>query len=259
MAARGIHIFQNDYALDIKTDFEEMLGAGLSIHEIESYLLDTAPEENDEEECMFWTTLAVLEWEYGVLHDDIKHKAKAVIKTNPDHMLFLNDKDKNKRKQELEKLYDILDTENPRVKKVRKVFIYRTSWKLGDIYALEINHTYVYFQIVGIQRRTKRIACLSNDAVYIKVFDVVSDDLLTIKAFHKKFFKLKYKKLDNSKGTNNYVEQLWCISEREKKDFEKSIIYIGNKKTRSIYTNEVSIFYQFKSLKNTLKNLFELD
>lgn len=116
----------------------------------------------------------------------------------------------------------------------------------------------MYIHIVGVNRVNKRIECLSPDYVYIKVFDIVSHELLTMKAFNKKIFRLNYKKLSNDKKKNNYIEQIWCLSKREQKNFEKNIVYVGNKKTISVSTDSVSIYYQFKVLKNTLINLFEL-
>lgn len=232
MAAWGTNIFDSDYALDLKTDFIEMLGVGYSISEIETCFLNNAPKENDEEECIFWSVIALLEWEYGISNLDIKDKAKYIIKNRPDDILFINDKDRNKRRIELEKIYKKLDTINPKVKKKKKTFVYRTPWNLGDIYALEINGKYIYIHIVGIQRKNKRIKRLSTDQVFIKVFDIVSNELLSIKAFHKKIFGLKYRNLNGSKRTHNYIERIWCMSEREQKNFEKRIIYIGNKKNK---------------------------
>lgn len=222
MSAWGIEIFDNDFALDLKTDFTEMLGIGISIDDIEKQLLKDAPMENDEYECIYWSSLASLEWEYGVLNDYIKNKAKYIIKNRPDYQLFLDDKNREKRKMVLENLYRKLDTVNLKVKKIKPTFVYRTTWKVGDIYCIEINRQYVYIHIVGVNRVNKRIECLSPDCVYIKVFDIVSHELLTMKAFNKKIFRLNYKKLNNDEKENNYVEQIWCLSKREQKNFEKT-------------------------------------
>lgn len=258
MSAWGIELFDNDFALDLKTDFIEMLGTGMTIDDIEEQLFKNAPVEADEDECIFWSVLAFLEWEYGLLNDYVKNKAKYIIKNRPDDKLFLDNQKKVKRKMVLENLYRKLDTINPKAKKIKPTFVYRTAWNVGDIYCIEINKQYVYIHIVGVNRINKKIECLSPDYVYIKVFDIVSHELLTIKAFNRKLFRLKYKKLSTDKKKNNYVEQIWCLGKREQKSFEKDIIYIGNKKTKTLSTDSVSIYYQFKVLKQTLKNLFEL-
>lgn len=90
MSAWGIEIFDNDFAMDLKTDFTEMLGIGISIDDIEKQLLKDAPMENDEYECIYWSSLTSLEWDYGVLNDYIKNKTKYIIKNRPDYQLFLD-------------------------------------------------------------------------------------------------------------------------------------------------------------------------
>ena len=96
----------------------------------------------------------------------------------------------------------------------------------------------MYIHIVGVNRVNKRIECLSPDYVYIKVFDIVSDELLTMKVFNKKIFRLNYKQLSNDKKKNNYVEQIWCLNQREQKNFEKDIVYIDNKKNENIFNRQ---------------------
>ena len=96
----------------------------------------------------------------------------------------------------------------------------------------------MYIHIVGVNRVNKRIECLSPDYVYIKVFDIVSDELLTMKVFNKKIFRLNYKQLSNDKKKNNYVEQIWCLNQREQKNFEKDMVYIGNKKNENIFNRQ---------------------
>lgn len=259
MSAWGTKIFGNDLAQDIKSDFVEMLGIGMDILEIEEYLLNEAPEDDDELACSFWTSLAALEWDYGVLNNNIKEKAKNIIKNNGDDELFISVNDKKKRRIELENLYNKLDTVNPKIKKIRPVFIYRTPWKVGDIFALDINGHYVYIIISGIQRNQKKIECLSTESVFIKVYDLVTDQLLDIKSFKRKIFKkIKYKKLNDDDKCNHYVERVWCTSKREKNNFEKNLIYIGNKRIISQYNSSASIKYQFKELKNTMINIFKL-
>lgn len=259
MSAWSTKIFGNDLAQDLKSDFVEMLGVGMDIGEIEEYLLNEAPEDSDELACSFWTSLAALEWDYGILNSKVKEKAKNIIKNNSDDELFLNVNDKKKRRIELENLYNKLDTVNPNIKKIRPAFIYRTPWNVGDIFALEINSHYVYIIIAGIQRNQKKIECLSTDSVFIKVFDLVTNQLLNIKSFKRTIFKkIKYKKLNNDNKCNHYVEQIWCLGKREKNNFEKNLIYIGNKRIISQYNSSVSIKYQFKELKNTMVDIFKL-
>lgn len=100
MSAWGTKIFDNDFALDIKTDFIEMFSINMDILEIEKYLLEYI--SNDEEAevlCPFWTALAELEWQYGVLQEETKEKAKYIILNKSDSDCYIEQKNKEKRKK----------------------------------------------------------------------------------------------------------------------------------------------------------------
>lgn len=73
MSAWGTKIFDNDLALDIKTDFIEMLSVNMSINEIENNLLSYISNDDEAEVlCPFWTALSDLEWQYGILQEKSK-------------------------------------------------------------------------------------------------------------------------------------------------------------------------------------------
>ena len=77
MSAWGTKIFDNDLALDMKTDFIEMLSINMSIKEIELNLLSYISNDDEAEVlCPFWTALSDLEWQYGILQEKTKEKAK---------------------------------------------------------------------------------------------------------------------------------------------------------------------------------------
>lgn len=67
--------------MNLKTNFTEMLGIGISIDNIEEQLLKDVSIKNDAYEYIFWAVLKSLEWEYGVLNNYIKNKTKYIIKT----------------------------------------------------------------------------------------------------------------------------------------------------------------------------------
>lgn len=67
--------------MNLKTNFTEMLGIGISIDNIEKQLLKDVSIKNDEYEYTFWVVLKSPEWEYVVLNNYIKNKIKYIIKT----------------------------------------------------------------------------------------------------------------------------------------------------------------------------------
>lgn len=262
MSGWGTKIFDNDFALDVKTDFVNLIGIGMPIEEIEDFILKYQPQMDDDDSCAFWTALAKIEWDYGLLQENTKRKAQHVIKTFPDSHLYMNEKDQEKRSQELEKLYLQLDTINEKPRKIRKTYVYRTSWKVGDIFAYPLDNQYVYIHIVGIKRLKHRIEQLSRDRVFIKIFRKKSDQLLDIKAFKPKFLKKRqYKPLSNRFFEYGYVEWLWCTGKREQQRLEKKLIYIGNQPVkinqRCNYDSSVSSKYSFNEFEKTLRELFD--
>ena len=85
-------IFDNDFALDVKTDFVNLIGVGMSIEEIEDFIMQYQPQIDDDDSCAFWTALAKIEWDYGLLQENTKKKAQYVIKTFPDNHLYISEK-----------------------------------------------------------------------------------------------------------------------------------------------------------------------
>ena len=150
MSGTSVKIFGNDMSLDVKTDFCELYGVGKSVDEINEYILEYKPDDEDEEACAFWSALALIEWEYGVLNEDIKNKTEYIIKNKSDENLFDKRKNVEARKKELEKLINIINTVNPTPKKRKKTYVYRTRWKVGDILALPVCGKYVYFHVCAV-------------------------------------------------------------------------------------------------------------
>ncbi|MBE6561617.1 MAG: hypothetical protein E7662_10885, partial [Ruminococcaceae bacterium] len=180
MSAVSTKIFGSDLALDVKTDFAALYGVGKSVDEINAYILGYCPEDDDEEACIFWSALALIAWEYGVLTEKIKNKAQYIIENHSDAPLFLQKKDETARENELRKLLHLLNTENPNPRKRKKSFVYRTLWKAGDVLALPLHGKYVYLHICAVDRPAGKIKELEEDRVFVQVFDAVTDDLLSV-------------------------------------------------------------------------------
>ncbi len=256
MSAISTKIFGHDTALDVKNFFCELYGLGYSVEEIEECFLNDLPDEDDIEElCPFWTGFALVEWEYGVLSDFVRDKAKDVILNYSDVTLFFTKKDQEARAIELQKLYEKLDTVNPKPKKRRKTFVFRTEWNHGDIYAIQICNKFIYFHVCGIFSRPYLIEGLYKDELYIKVFDCISDELLGIEHFQS---GIKYKQLDTYFNEPVFLKWLWCIGVREKTNLEKKVILVGNLSTENERVSIISGNYQFREFENTLCRLFGL-
>lgn len=92
----------------------------------------------------------------------------------------------------------------------------------------------------------------------VKVFDKVSDSLLTIDKF-------KTNVLNRNQYMNLYkwkqcdTKWLWCVGIREQKALERKLIVIGNAPVEEKDTTDsISADFQFKVIETTLTNLFHL-
>ena len=257
MSATSYKIFGNDMSLDVKEDFCSLYGIDKSVEEIHEYIFAYRPDDDDEDACAFWTGLALIEWEYGVLADYVKNKAQYIIKNYSDAKSFLKEQDVKARENELTQLYSKLDTINPNPRKRKNTFVYRTTWKTGDILALPLCGKYVYLHVCAVERHPRKIKELETDDVYVKVFDVVTNLLLDVKCFKPKILhRIKYKNLDSRHQT--FVKMLWCDGVREKDELEKKLVNIGNVPTKYETTKSVYADFEFNQLEKTLSKLFEL-
>ena len=83
MGAWGYEIFEDDYACDMKDEFEELCESGLSPLEATlqllseyDYLLD---EKENDEYPIFYLVIASLQLEHGCLQGDVRNEAIFII------------------------------------------------------------------------------------------------------------------------------------------------------------------------------------
>ncbi|MDE6476179.1 MAG: hypothetical protein K2L08_04930 [Erysipelotrichaceae bacterium] len=257
MSATSVKIYGNDMALDVKEDFLDLYGVGKSIEEINQYILAYRPNDEDEDACAFWSALAFIQWEYGVLTSAIKEKAEEVIQNHSDAYLFFEKKLQEKRVEELQTLIKKLNTINQNPKKRKKTFVYQTNWKQGDILAVPVLNKFAYLHICGVERKRHKISELESDQVFVQVFDELSDNVLTIQDFESKLsLKNQYMILD--RFTKSTVKALWCVGIRERNALEKKAIFIGNLPIKYQTSKSVYVDFQFCEIENTLATLFNL-
>lgn len=258
MSATGVKIFSNDMAMDVKYDFCQLYGIGKSIEEINSYILRYRPNDNDEEACAFWSALALIEWQYGVLTDDIKHDAKRIIESNDDAHLFIKKKDAEARKIELRQLLELLETENPAPKKRKKTYVYRTPYKQGDVIAFPVKERWVYFHVCGIKRSTKKIQELERDAVHVGLFNLISKNIVDISRIEQTALsETAYLSLDRP-GSFNPVRYIYPLGTKEQTEFENKCVVIGNLPCEYATESGVHAGFQFKCIEQTLIDFYGL-
>ncbi len=139
MGMWGFELYQNDTALDVKDEFEELFNAGETVQKITAKLTEDYKSimgDNDEEP-LFWFALADTQWNLGVLLPAVKEKALYWIDKDCDIFNYqtIDISAKAQRKKTLDDLQAKLLSPQPPVKKAVKRRVYKCQWKLGDVFA----------------------------------------------------------------------------------------------------------------------------
>lgn len=106
MGAWGANIFDDDFALDLKEEYEDILGSGLS-HEIATKTLTERYKDalqDPEESGVFWLALATIQLEHDTLINKVKASALDVIDHDRDLLRWEDSPDFQNRKKVLEQL-----------------------------------------------------------------------------------------------------------------------------------------------------------
>lgn len=142
MGIWGFELYQNDTSLDVKDEFEELFNDGKDAQEITDKLMEDYKSimGDLDEEPLFWFALADTQWNLGVLLPVVKEKALYWI--NKDSGMFncqtIDMSEKVQRKKALDDLQAKLLSLQPSVKKPVKKRTYKCQWKLGDVFAYQL-------------------------------------------------------------------------------------------------------------------------
>jgi hypothetical protein len=158
MGAWGTGIFQDDIACDIRNEYEDHLGSGLSAQAAKARILESyASSFRDEDECgVAWLSLAAEQWRTGRLDNETRDRALEVIDSGSDLARWSDDaKNLAKRRAALEKLRIQLTSPLPPAKKIARRIPCECPWKPGDSFAYRlISGNSIIFRVVD--RHTDR-------------------------------------------------------------------------------------------------------
>ena len=100
MGAWGTAIFSDDTACDIRGEYRELIGDGLSPSEATDHLLEEWKEllDDPDERSVIWISLAVTQWKLGRLEERVERKAIEIIRSGSD-LVRWEGKDKEKRRK----------------------------------------------------------------------------------------------------------------------------------------------------------------
>jgi hypothetical protein len=156
MGTWGVGLYSDDSACDIRDDYKDILGGGISEPEATNQLIEQWKSELSDPDIapVFWLALADVQWNLGRLQEQVKREALAVIENGSDLARWLPDKKLEiKRKAVLQRLQQKLNTAQPAQRRVRKRYIASTDWNLGDVYSFQLQSGKLAFlHVIGFHR-----------------------------------------------------------------------------------------------------------
>lgn len=177
MGVWGTAVFSDDLASDIRGDYTNALGDGLSGPEATARILkDYSSSFGDPDESgVAWLALAATQWRCGRLEPETLEKAIAVIDSGSDLVRWKDSRDCNKRRAVLEKLRSQLTSPQPAAKKVAKHKLCESPWKEGDLfsYRLLTGRTILF-------RVTRQFTDKGGTYPVCKILDWVGDEIPSV-------------------------------------------------------------------------------
>jgi hypothetical protein len=136
MGVWGTAVFSDDTACDVRDDYQEYVGDGLSGPEATDRLLDEWQDRvlDPDEGPVFWLALAATQWRCGRLESRVQQRALEVIGSGSDLRRWAEDpKLQKKRHAVLARLEEQLRSPLPPVRRIPKRFLNHCEWEVGEI------------------------------------------------------------------------------------------------------------------------------
>ena len=259
MGAWGTGLYQDDTTCDVKEEYLNLLKIGTEPEEAMEEMIINWEDciEDVEEGPLFWFALAETQWRYGLLDKKVKEIALQYIEEGIDLERWEEDqKLYTKRKTELEKLKEKLESEQPKGKKIPKMTFQRANWKIGDIILYQIlneklkDHKwykkYVLLKMAGT--RKSNIGSLPREIYYneydlLSLYNWIGDKEIDIE----KIDELKI--IFIREGTVYDPSEVTIVGEYflEKKDLKKINAKVIKNDMKNLYTEEVRKKYPIYS------------
>ncbi|HEY6253217.1 MAG TPA: hypothetical protein VI685_24950 [Candidatus Angelobacter sp.] len=153
MGVSGTAIFSDDNAWDLRNEYLQLVGDGLSGPEATQKLLHEWSEVLDDSEVypVFWLALAATQRKCGRLEPEVLQKAIEIIDTGVDLARWdAGSPDQRKRRVVLEKLRAQLTSPQPPQKRIHKRFRDSNEWQQGNLVAYRLlSGKFIVFRVIG--------------------------------------------------------------------------------------------------------------
>ena len=153
MGAWGTAVFSDDTACDVRDDYRDLVGDGLSGPEATKALLKQWSQslKDPDEAPVFWLALAATQWKYGRLEQQVLKQALEVIDSGSDLARWdSGSQDYKKRQAVLLRLRAQLVSRQPAEKRIPKSFRSSNEWQKGDLVAYRLlSGRFVIWRVIG--------------------------------------------------------------------------------------------------------------
>lgn len=156
MGAWGTGLYSDDTACDVREDYKDFLGDGISEPEATELIIERWKDSLSDPDIfpVFWLALADVQWNLGRLQEKVKKEAIRIIENGSDLTRWsTNQKYVEKRKAVLARLWRKLDTSQPPEKVVKKRYVASTDWNIGDVYRFRLQSgLFVLLHVIGFHQ-----------------------------------------------------------------------------------------------------------
>ena len=152
MGTWGTGLFSDDLAADVREEFRDLLGEGLTTADAVNRLRKEYKSSlrDPDEESVFWLALADTGWRLGRLDDAVLKNALRVIDSGQDLKRWEDPADRKKREQVLARLRTKLQSAPPAPKRVAKAIKSANEWKTGEVIGFRLlSDRWVLMRVIG--------------------------------------------------------------------------------------------------------------
>jgi len=154
MGTWGTALFSDDLASDVRDDYRDLVGEGLSgVQATDRLLLEWEDTLADDPEgaSVFWLALAATQWRRGRLEGRVKKKALEIIGSGSDLERWAEEPIlRKKREAVLENLHTQLNSTQPAQKRIRKSYKNTCEWDIGEVVSYRLlSGKLVLFSVTG--------------------------------------------------------------------------------------------------------------
>ncbi len=152
MGTWGTALYSDDLAADLRDEFRELIGEGLSASEVVDRLKSEYAESLDDchQATVFWLALADIGWRLGRLDDQVRREAIRAIDSGDDLARWETPSDRKKREKVLFKLSAQLRLPPPAPKRVARLAKAANDWETGELIGFQlVSGRWVLLRVVG--------------------------------------------------------------------------------------------------------------